>query len=183
MLESIEQRLLIFAFIALTFCCWGAYGPVLHNGQQAMHGSRLRPFLCVGIAYFAIAVVVPIIVLSMTGEKGEWTFKGTVWSLAGGAVGAIGALGIILAFNFGGKPTYVMPLVFGFAPVMNAVLTIGINKAYKELSTTALGGLIAGLIMVSIGAALILICAGTVSKPHPPAATHAAAESAADSTA
>lgn len=182
MLETIEQKLTVFAFIALTFCCWGAYGPVLHRGQMEMGQSRLRPFLCVGIAYFLIAVVVPIVMLSMTGEKGEWTFKGVLWSLGGGAVGAIGALGIIMAFNFGGKPTYVMPLVFGFAPVINATLTIGLNKAYKELSATALGGLIAGLIMVSIGAALILICAGTVSKPHPPASTHAAAEPSAGTT-
>ena len=147
-----------------------------------MGQSRFRPFLCVGIAYFLIAVVVPIIMLSFVGEKGEWTFKGVMWSLAGGAVGAIGALGIILAFNFGGKPVYVMPLVFGFAPVMNALLTVGMNKAYKDLSATTLGGLIAGLIMVSIGAALILICAGTVNKPHPPDSTRAEIQQAPEPT-
>lgn len=182
MLATLENKLTVFAFIALTFCCWGAYGPVLHRGQMAMGQSRYRSFLCVGLAYFVIAVVVPIIMLTVFGEKGEWTFKGVVWSLAGGAVGAIGALGIILAFNFGGKPTYVMPLVFGFAPMMNAILTIGINKAYKELSATALGGLMAGLIMVSIGAALILICAGTVNKPHAPASSPASDSPSAGAT-
>ena len=178
MFATIEKNLTVFAFIALTFCCWGAYGPVLHRGQMAMGQSRYRSFLCVGLAYGVIAVVGPIIMRSVVGEKGEWTFKGVVWSLAGGAVGAIGALGIILAFNFGGKPTYVMPLVFGFAPMINALFTIGFNKAYKELSATALGGLMAGLIMVSIGAALILVCAGTVNKPHGPATTPATTDSA-----
>jgi hypothetical protein len=33
-------------------------------------------------------------------------------------------LGIIMAFNFGGKPIYVMPLVFGGAPVVNTFTTI-----------------------------------------------------------
>ena len=46
---------------------------------------------------------------------------GTAWSLGGGAVGAIGALGVIMAFNLGGKPVYVMPLVFGGAPVREHV--------------------------------------------------------------
>ncbi len=38
--------------------------------------------------------------------------------------GALGALGIILAINFGGNPIYVAPLVFGSAPVINSFLTI-----------------------------------------------------------
>jgi hypothetical protein len=35
---------LVPLFIALTACCWGSYGPVLHKGQMKMAGSRLRPF-------------------------------------------------------------------------------------------------------------------------------------------
>ena len=126
--------------------------PYCIEGRWQWGRAAFAPSSASALLTFLIAVVVPIIMLSFVGEKGEWTFKGVMWSLAGGAVGAIGALGIILAFNFGGKPVYVMPLVFGFAPVMNALLTIGMNKAYKDLSAATLGGLIAGLIMVSIGA-------------------------------
>jgi hypothetical protein len=164
--NPMKDTLLVFAFIALTFFCWGAYGPVLHNGQVSMHGSRLRPLLCVGLAYFAIAVVVPIVMLSMYGEKGTWTAGGIIWSLLGGALGAIGALGIILAFNFGGRPAYVMPLVFGFAPVVNAFLTVGINRAYREMSPALLGGMIAGIIMVAVGGFLVLFCATQGRAPH-----------------
>ena len=32
-------------------------------GQMQMGGSRLRPFCCVGIAYFVIAVAVPSMIL------------------------------------------------------------------------------------------------------------------------
>ena len=53
------QFLGMLAAIALTALCWGVYGPVLHEGQTLME-SRLRPFMCVGAAYFLIAVIVRI---------------------------------------------------------------------------------------------------------------------------
>ncbi len=165
------EFLLVLASIALTAICWGAYGPVLHRGQTAMLGSRLRPLFCVGMAYFAIAVVVPVIVLALRGEKGEWTPSGTLWSLGGGVAGAVGALGIILAFNYGGKPSYVMPLVFGCAPVVNAFLTIYWAGSWKEVSPMFL----AGLILVAVGAFTVLFFA---PKSHAPPATVPAAVSA-----
>ena len=84
----------------------GRYGPVLHKGQAAMHHSRLRPLICVGLAYFAIAVVVPDMILADAPETSAYSnvLHGTFWCLAGGAFGAVGALGIILAFNSAGGP-------------------------------------------------------------------------------
>ena len=55
--------------IALAIVSWGAYGPVLHKGQAAMHHSRLRPLMCVGLAYFVIAVIVPYFFLGEMGES------------------------------------------------------------------------------------------------------------------
>ena len=49
------QFLGMLAAIGLTAACWGMYGPVLHIGREHMH-SPLRPFVCVGVAYFVIAV-------------------------------------------------------------------------------------------------------------------------------
>src|SRR5437762_12876071 len=120
-----RNSLLLFGAIALTVVCWGMYGRVLQSVQLGMSTiphvpASLRPFVCVGLAYFLIGVIVPAVWLHYYGEKGEWTISGLVWSLAGGAMGALGALGIILAFKFGGQPIYVMPLVFGGAPVVNA---------------------------------------------------------------
>ena len=65
-------------FIALAFFCWGIYGWLMHNGQHGMENSRLRPFVCVGLAYFVIAVVVPVILLTSRGERGGWTLPGIV---------------------------------------------------------------------------------------------------------
>ena len=65
-----------------------------------MEGSRLRPFLCVGVAYFLIAVIVPMVVLVTFGEQsGDWTLRGISWSVAAGVAGAVGALaevGVVL---------------------------------------------------------------------------------------
>ncbi len=167
-MRAVASTAMVTFSIILTAVCWGAYGPVLHKGQAAMKGSRLRPFICVGLSYFLIAVIVPLLVLAAkpTPEPGGWTFSGTFWSLAAGAAGAVGALGIIMAFNFGGKPVYVMPLVFGFAPVINTgVSIINILRAGHELDISPV--FYAGLIVVAVGAVTVLVFA---PKPHKPAA-------------
>ena len=126
-----------------------------------MAGSRLRPFLCVGLAYFLIAVILPTLLLLKWQEPGEFTFNGSLWSLAGGAAGALGALGIIMAFNFGGKPIFVMPLVFGGAPVINTFVSVIRAGNYGELHAM----FYAGLIVVAAGAVTVLIFAPK-GAPH-----------------
>jgi hypothetical protein len=150
----------IIGAIALTALCWGSYGPVLHKGQAKMEGSRMRPFLCVGLAYFAIAVIVPSMILAGYAEPGRWTFSGTIWSLAAGAAGAVGALGIILAFNFGGRPIYVMPLVFGGAPVVNTIASVVHEETFGLISTP----FYVALVMVIAGAACVLVFAPRAEK-------------------
>jgi FtsH-binding integral membrane protein len=81
--------------------------------------------------------------------------------LAGGVAGALGSLGVILAFTFGGKPIYVMPLVFGFAPVVNTFISIATAKDLNQISPF----FYAGLIIVVAGAVSVLIFAPR-GKPH-----------------
>jgi hypothetical protein len=156
----------VLAFVALTVVTWGAYGPVLHKGQVAMQGSRMRPLLCVGLAYFLIAVLVPLALRAVVDDHGHWTFNGTLWSLAGGAAGALGSLGVILAFTFGGKPVYVMPLVFGFAPVINTLTSIATAPNLGEVHAL----FYAGLIVVVTGAVTVLVFAPKPARGHTPAA-------------
>jgi hypothetical protein len=158
----------VAVWIAVTALSWGVYGPVLHWGQAAMAGSRLRPFLCVGLAYFLVAVLIPMFLLLQT-ELPDWTFGGALWSLAGGAAGAVGALGIILAFNFGGKPIYVMPLVFGLAPVVNTFTTLAGQGVSGPISPV----FYAGLILVAVGAATVLVFAPKPGGHKPPTGTPA----------
>jgi len=145
-------------FAALTFCCWGIYGPVLHHGVHAMAGSKLRPFICVGMAYFVIAVVIPLLLLKFKGEKGHWSKAGAAWSLFAGSCGAIGALGIIMALSSGGKPIYVMPLVFGCAPVVNTFVSMWMTKSFKDAGPI----FYVGIVMVAMGGAGVMFF-----KPSP----------------
>ena len=156
---------MVFLSILVTALCWGAYGPVLHKGQAKMAGSRLRPFLCVGLAYFTIAVVVPLVMLTTAvfPDPGSWKFTASLWSLLAGTVGAIGALGIIYAFNFGGKPIFIMPLVFGFAPVVNT-FTETFSKGLFDQTTYEF---YISLLLVILGAVTVLICAPKGNKGKP----------------
>jgi hypothetical protein len=113
-----------------------------------MHHSRLRPLICVGLAYFVIAVVVPYFFLGEMGENSSYLRLGTVWALLGGACGAVGAIGIILAFAFGGRPVIVMPLVFGAAPVITTMWSGHFGPWF-----------LAGLILVIAGSAMVLVMA------------------------
>jgi hypothetical protein len=161
-------RLAAVPFVVLTIICWGMYGPVLHKGQVAMESSRMRALLCVGMAYFVIGVVVPIIVLNTGGEKGHFNFTGVLWSSAAGAAGALGALGIILAFQSGGSPHWVMPLVFGLAPVVNAFIAMLFSGTYDQVKNAPF--FLAGLVIVSMGAFMVLFFAPTAPHHAPPAA-------------
>jgi hypothetical protein len=152
----------VLAAVALAMVSWGAYGPVLHRGQAAMLGSRLRPLVCIGAAYFLIAVLVPLSLLVPLGDQGTWAWNGTAWSLAAGALGAVGALGTILAFACGGKPFTVMPVVFGCAPVINTLTTLAFaHTAPGDISPWFL----AGMLIVAVGAATVLVFG---PRPHAP---------------
>ena len=162
------DMLIVLAFVALTALSWGVYGPVLHKGQMLMEGSRLRPLICVGVSYFLIAVLAPVALMQVIEEHGQFTFTGSLWSLAGGAAGAIGALGIIMAFNFGGKPIYVMPLVFGCAPVVNTIVSLW-NQTVGTVSPV----FYSGLIMVAAGAVTVLVFAPKWGPGPAPSKEHA----------
>jgi uncharacterized membrane protein len=130
---------------------WGLYGPTLHRGQ-VMLGSPFRSLLCVGVAYFLIAVLVPIAVLGAQGELRGFSGGGVAWATIGGALGALGAICIIYAFKTGGIPTYVMPLVFGGAPVVNVIFSMLLHPPHTRPNPL----LYVGFLLVALGAGLVL---------------------------
>jgi hypothetical protein len=161
--STLEKTVGVFSGIALAMVCWGLYGVFTHWGQHGLGGGRLKPLICVGCAYFVIAIVVPAAILASQGSLGEgWTFSGMVWSSAAGAAGAFGALGTVLALSSGGKPIYVMPLIFGGAPVVNTLTGILANQTWSQISPWFL----AGLILVAVGAVVVLIFQPRPAKPQ-----------------
>jgi hypothetical protein len=142
------------SWIALAFgaaLSWGMYGASLHRGQVAL-GNPMRALLCVGVAYFLIGVLVPAGVLSSQGEMRNFNSSGTMTATFAGALGAIGAVFIIFAFRSGGSPTYVMPIVFGIAPLVNVLTTMIIHPPKSSLSPL----LYLGFLMTAAGAGMVL---------------------------
>jgi hypothetical protein len=138
-------------FVAGAVLSWGMYGPALHKGQVAL-GSPLKALLCVGVAYFLIGVLVPVAALAQQSDLKGFHLHGTLAATAGGALGALGAVCIIYAFRFGGLPTYVMPLVFGGAPVINVLVSMWLHPPKTAPNPL----LYVGFLLASLGAGLVL---------------------------
>jgi hypothetical protein len=130
--------------------CWGLYGPILFKGQVGL-GNPLKALLCVGGAYFLIGVLFPIGALG-SGAVSGYSQGGIINASLGGALGAIGAICIIWAFRNGGVPTYVMPLVFGGAPIINVLYSMWSQPPKGEINPL----LWVRMLLVPVGAALVL---------------------------
>ena len=121
----------VVLFTLLTAVCWGVYGPVLHHGAADMGGSTLRPFVCVGLAYFLIAILVPGIVLRMRPERGSWTTTGIIWSLIAGTAGTRGA-GRDPGFQVRRQADLRDAAGLRRRPVVNTFYTMVIGRSYKQ---------------------------------------------------
>jgi hypothetical protein len=130
---------------------WGLYGPTLHRGQ-VMLASPLKALLCVGVAYFLIGVLVPVAALSAQGDLRGFSTSGTLAATGAGTLGALGAVFIIYAFRSGGLPAYVMPLVFGGAPLVNVLVSMAMHPP-KESPNPLLW---VGYLLASAGAGMVL---------------------------
>jgi hypothetical protein len=138
-------------FVAGAVLSWGLYGVSLHRGQLAI-GNPLKALLCVGIAYVLIAVLVPVGTLASQGELKNFSSNGTLISTVAGALGALGAVCIIFSFRAGASPLYVMPLVFGGAPLVNVIATAVIHPPKTPPNPM----LYVGFVLAAIGAGLVL---------------------------
>ncbi|HYG09018.1 MAG TPA: hypothetical protein VD835_03485, partial [Pyrinomonadaceae bacterium] len=83
---------------------------------------------------------------------GGFNAGGATTATIAGALGALGAVCIIFAFRTGGLPTYVMPLVFGGAPVINVLITMWLHPPKQSPNPI----LYLGFLMVVAGAAMVL---------------------------
>ena len=161
-----------YAWALLTVICWGTYGVCMHTGSMNMesrdHG-RIMAFLWVGLAYFLTAVIAPLIILKIKGGPIEfWAYpdKGWKWSLIAGILGAIGALGVLLAFGAAPTPPgpgvyvpIVMSIIFAGAPIVNAA----INTTKEGNWPYVKAPFILGIVLAAVGGYLV-----TKNPPKPP---------------
>ena len=138
-------------FVAGAVLSWGLYGASLHRGQVLL-GNPLKALLCVGIAYMLIGVLVPVVALASQGDLRGFNGTGSLVATVAGALGALGAVCIIYSFRAGGSPTYVMPLVFGGAPLVNVLATMALHPP----KTAPNPMLYLGFLLAAIGAGMVL---------------------------
>jgi hypothetical protein len=155
------------AFVLGTVLAWGVYVPVLHEGQKELGNDRpsagsVRAFLCVGLAYFLTAVIIPLGLLALNLAGGEtidfsrdgvFNREGVLFATLGGVAGAAGALGIILAIKAGGKPLYIVPLVFAGAPIVSTIVSL---LWHPPIEGTPDWKFFTGIVLAALGAGMVL---------------------------
>jgi uncharacterized membrane protein len=162
------------AFVIGAVMSWGIYVPVLHEGQTVIGGKpsdgAARAFLCVGLAYFVTAVVIPLVLLSLglaggeqlsfTTKEGEFNSRGVLFATVGGVAGAAGALCIILSIKNGGSPLFIAPLVFAGAPIVNALVSL----AWHPPKFMPGPMFYTGIVLAAAGAGLVLYSKGDLDR-------------------
>jgi hypothetical protein len=130
-------------FVIVAGLAWGTYVPIIFYGGTELTtkpgtvGGRLASILCVGIAYFVMAVVVPLVLMSLREDaKPEWKTNGLIFSSLAGVMGAVGAICVIFAskaavdaakaegINPATYRMYIAPLIFSLAPAINTLLSL-----------------------------------------------------------
>ena len=99
-----------------------------------------------------MGVIVPVIMLGSQGGLNNFNSGGVTAATLGGTLGALGAIFIIFAFRNGGIPNYVMPIVFGGAPVINVLFSMYQHPPKDSPNPL----LFVGMIMAAVGAGMTL---------------------------
>jgi hypothetical protein len=150
--ENAKPRSMIWlVFVAGAAVSWGAYGALLGLGTAQL-ANPLKALLCVGVAYFLIGVIIPVASLSAQKSLSAFNSSGLITATIAGALGAVGAACIIYAFRYGGLPVYVMPLVFGGAPIVNVLVSMVIHPPKAAINPM----LYLGFLLASVGAGMVL---------------------------
>src|SRR5688572_20513058 len=110
----------------------------------------------------------------MQGANFNFPSRGIWISLFAGALGAIGAFGILLAFGAKGTPQVVMSIVFAGAPIVNAIVATWMHPPKGGIADVP-WQFYAGIVMAAVGGCLV-----SYYKPAP--APKAAKISAAPAT-
>lgn len=178
-------------YVVLAGLSWGTYVPLIFYGGKELGGnpaSRLMAILCVGVAYFVLAVVIPL-TLYFTGTQ-PWpkvTSNGLLFSGLAGVAGAVGALCVVFATQSAVASAkaaslppstykiFIAPLIFGMAPVINVLVSTFWHPEEGgplDFGLRSLPGwkMWVGMALVGAGAFLVLMSKEEKEAGHRPAA-------------
>lgn len=171
-----------YVFAAMVALFWGCYGPTLSKARAPMGGDvswgAFKPYVFIGVAYLVIAIIGGAIMMRVVGNKGvadNFDYAGPYWPAAkwgflAGCLGALGALSLTYAVvKTRGNPAAVMPIVFGGAVTVNAL--VAFFSLAKDAKVDPL--MWVGMALVAVG--IVLTAKHT---PHGPGGHKPAQESA-----
>lgn len=191
-------------YVLIAGLAWGTYVPLIFYGGAELipagrppTGGRLMAILCVGIAYFVIAVLFPLgMFLTRQAEWPDLKTTGLVFSSLAGVAGAVGALCVIFASRAAVVAArdaqldpdtfriFIAPLIFGTAPVINTLVsTIWHPRPGQPFHFELVipdWKLLVGIVLVGAGAFLVLLSKEqaevkekhSTRKPAPAAVAH-----------
>ncbi|MFN4259687.1 MAG: hypothetical protein ACK4RK_10335 [Gemmataceae bacterium] len=184
-------------YVMLAGLSWGTYVPIIYYGGNelgAKANARLMAILCVGVAYFVIGVLFPL-VMFLSGQQPwpEMKSTGLVFSGLAGAAGAMGAICVIFAtqaamsaartvdpVNPPNYRLYIAPLIFALAPVINTLVSTVWHPQKGDWLHFQLKAphplLWVGIILVGTGAALVLYSKELSETPAKPATAQVKAD-------
>jgi hypothetical protein len=187
----IPDKYLWIFYVALAGLAWGTYVPIIFYGGNELGGkaaSRMLGVLCVGVAYFVIGVIFPLIylyVMTPAEQRPSPTTNGLLFSSLAGVAGAVGAICVIFASKEATRAAttagldpasyrlYIAPLIFGLAPVINTLVSLIWHPGKGEPLHFGFDvpgwKLWVGIILVGAGAALVLF-SKEEAEAHKPAA-------------
>ena len=132
-----------WGYVVLAGLAWGTYVPIIFYGGTELStrpgtiGGRLASILCVGVAYFVLAVLIPVVLMALRDDaQPQWKTNGLVFSALAGIAGAVGAICVIFAskaavdaakadgINPATFRVFIAPLIFALAPMINTVLSL-----------------------------------------------------------
>ncbi len=188
------DKYLWLVFVGCAGIAWGTYVPIIFYGGTELTtkpgtiGGRLASILCVGVAYFVLAVIVPMAIMATREDaKPEWRSNGLLFSGLAGVAGAVGAICVIFASKAavdaakleGVNPAthriYIAPLIFALAPCINTLVSLfwhpkpgaPFHFGIEHIPSMKLFG---GIALLAIGSFLVLLSkeeAEASSKPAP----------------
>ncbi len=164
-------------FAVLAGLAWGTYVPLVQQGIAGLGQKAYASFLCVGVAYFLIAILFPLGVFAVdpaTTLPEKWTPYGVTFATLAGVAGAVGALCVILANRAainayglreaGAFRMYIAPVIFALAPVLNTLISLMWHPKFSVAGSEPFNfhfempnlKLLVGIVLVGAGAALVL---------------------------
>ncbi len=138
-----------------TAICWGLYGPVLQNARSSENAwSPFKPYVFIGVAYVVCAIFGGGMGMKARGDS--FNFFGSqspamIWGFLAGTLGALGALSLTNAMLSGGKPLFVMPIVFGGAVSITAIVsTVRIRQSVSPVLWVGMTLVVVGIVLVAM---------------------------------